>query len=186
MNIEDSSPERKNLIICSLGFILFFYGDAEIIDQTIKLPILNVEFNNMGFLCFFVWGALFWFLYRYTLTNKLDFIRKIKHEFLLCRSDPRLIEYLKDQIQTKHGPINNLQTQSLLWSSLNIVVPVSFTKLNPNRQRNERIHLFDTMEGTLIGTRLTIYSLISNETLSQAIVPYFLAIAAITSPIFSQ
>lgn len=67
MAIQESSPERKNLTITSLGFILFFLGEGELDDKNIKFQLVNITFKNPEVLSSFLWVMLFWFFWRYWL-----------------------------------------------------------------------------------------------------------------------
>lgn len=67
MTIQDSSPERRNLTITSLGFILFFLGKGEFEGKNIKFQLVNITFKNPEVLSWFLWVMLFWFFWRYWL-----------------------------------------------------------------------------------------------------------------------
>jgi hypothetical protein len=65
--IQEASPERKNLTVTSLGFILFFLGEGELDAETIKFQLVNISFKNPEVLSCFLWLMLIWFFWRYFL-----------------------------------------------------------------------------------------------------------------------
>lgn len=83
MPINDNNPERKNLIILSISIILFYLADGTIDGNVIRLPIINIKFNNPSALIYFIWTLLAWFLYRYWLnwqrTWREPFIRELNN-----------------------------------------------------------------------------------------------------------
>jgi len=101
MPFQDSDPERRNLMISSLGFILFFWGGGCLKDDSLKLPMLNIEFSRPGTIALFAWVALIWFLYRYWLKHSFGFWEQFSTE--LCEK-----KYIEKAIasvtQTEAGP----------------------------------------------------------------------------------
>jgi len=69
MAIQDSNGERRNLIMASLGFILYFLGDGYIIDGKFKIQLLSISFNKPEVIGIFAWLMLFWFAIRYWQTH---------------------------------------------------------------------------------------------------------------------
>jgi hypothetical protein len=67
MDYSDNSPERRNLTLTSVAFILFYIGDGELKGHSLALPMINVEFNNLIALKAAALLALLWFAYQYML-----------------------------------------------------------------------------------------------------------------------
>jgi len=71
MDIDTSSisASRRNLVVLSVGFILFSLGEATLGDGTGKttLTILSgsITFNNPNVLSYFAWIMFIWFLLRF-------------------------------------------------------------------------------------------------------------------------
>ncbi len=42
MQIQDSSPERRNLIILSISIIVFYLAGGELIDNSVRLQVVNI------------------------------------------------------------------------------------------------------------------------------------------------
>jgi hypothetical protein len=72
--IQEASPERKNLTVTSLGFILFFLGEGELDAETIKFQLVNISFKNPEVLSCFLWAMLLWFFWRYWLKFGISFL----------------------------------------------------------------------------------------------------------------
>lgn len=73
MEYQDSHPERKNLVVISIGIIIFFFTDGKVIDKTIKIQAINVEFSDSNKIIYFIWLALIWALYRYWVVTRDEF-----------------------------------------------------------------------------------------------------------------
>ena len=73
MSIEDTNPERRNLLIASLAFIAYFYGGGQLPDNTISLQIVELIFSRPAVLAVLAWILLFWFAYRYWVVNRNKF-----------------------------------------------------------------------------------------------------------------
>jgi hypothetical protein len=68
LQIQDSSPERRNLTVTAFSIIIFYLAGAEFNNQEIRLQIINVHFTDPSILTSAVWGVLFWFAFRYWQT----------------------------------------------------------------------------------------------------------------------
>ena len=90
MAIEDNNPERRNLVITSLGFILYYLGGGEVVDGVLSIQAVNLKFHNSFVLAITPWVMLLWFLWRYWQDHRgraFDQFRKdaysyVPHEFL--------------------------------------------------------------------------------------------------------
>lgn len=73
MAIQDSDPERRNLMVTSIAFIVFYLADGQISQDAIRLQVIPVTFNNVIFLNVFVWVMLCWFGLRYWQTHRASY-----------------------------------------------------------------------------------------------------------------
>lgn len=71
MAIHDSDPERRNLVVTSLAFIVYYLAGGYITDNNVRMQIVNITFDNKAVLAVFVWVMLLWFAWRYWQTHKL-------------------------------------------------------------------------------------------------------------------
>ena len=115
--MSDGNPERRNLVLLSIAIIVFYIADGEIIDNTLKLQFINIQFNNFQILSTIVLVMLLWFLFRYRLTTLGVFEKEFSSEInTISRAHPVLIAYInnfltdyditKDQNDTYSANIN--------------------------------------------------------------------------------
>lgn len=99
MNIQDSNPERKNLVITSLSIILFFLSGASFEDNQVRLSLINVTFKNPDILIYFIWILFGWFLFRYWQIHRGSWIpnfqRDISEEHVQVLHQKHLIKKFK-------------------------------------------------------------------------------------------
>lgn len=84
MAIEDSNPERRNLVVLSMAIIAFYVGGCEIPPTgEIELPLIKLKFTDAYHLAWLVWIMLCWFLFRYWVAHHHmieDLINQELHE----------------------------------------------------------------------------------------------------------
>jgi len=81
MTIHDTLPERRNLVVLSVGIILFFIGEGKLSNGELKLQFLSVEFNNLLGLQITVWFFLLWFIYRYWVVSSSTYWDDVQKDF---------------------------------------------------------------------------------------------------------
>lgn len=186
MNIDDPSPERKNLIVSSMSFIIFYYGGGDIRGNNLQLPFINMHFENTVFLACLAWICLIWFTYRYTLTHGRDFNLKFPIEFNKSKNNPELIAYLYLRAHKFHNIMEKHSCSEISWENFNIAANFTYYQKNSNHSlKAVKIRLFDDYKGLYIGLKLTIKTCAQNPSFSQSLTPYILAFIAFTSPLFS-
>lgn len=75
MEIQDSLPERRNLIIISLAFIIYFYAGGQFTGEEIKLVVINAKFTKPLVLQIIVWLGFFYCIWRYWLVTRGEFLK---------------------------------------------------------------------------------------------------------------
>lgn len=61
MPMQDSDPERRNLVLTSLSFIVFYLAGGHITENILKLQIVNISFKNTYVLIVTAWIMIVWF-----------------------------------------------------------------------------------------------------------------------------
>jgi hypothetical protein len=56
MAIQDSNAERRNLTLLSMSIIVY-YAAGGVFDGGVKLPLVNLHFENKAALAYFLWGT---------------------------------------------------------------------------------------------------------------------------------
>lgn len=67
-------------MVSSLAFIVFYAGEATLTDNTIRLPLINLQLGNTNALIVFAWGLLLWFFLRYWNNNRFAFWDEFRQE----------------------------------------------------------------------------------------------------------
>lgn len=80
MAIQDFNPERRNLVVMSLAFIVYFYAGGNFPDNKVHLQVINIEFNKPVVLGVMAWALLFWFFYRYWQNHSNSFTEGFNKE----------------------------------------------------------------------------------------------------------
>lgn len=70
MTYSDNNPERRNLTVLSLVIVIFYLGKGYLLKPEISFTLVNIGFHNQEILVKLIWVMLFWFLFRYVITNR--------------------------------------------------------------------------------------------------------------------
>jgi hypothetical protein len=97
MPVQDQNPERRNLALTSISIILFYLAGGHLENNTVRLQVINVNFDNPEVLTSAVWLALLWFAYRYWVTHRGSIWRGINSEISHFSNDRILKAYIAGQ-----------------------------------------------------------------------------------------
>ena len=95
MPLSDNNPERRNLLISSLGFVVFFAGEGKLIDEQLRIQVISISFENTVVIAVFAWIMLFWFFLRYKQTCSGELNKAIFQEVKSEIQNKVLIWYLQ-------------------------------------------------------------------------------------------
>ena len=95
--MEDSNPERRNLIVTSLAITFFIVAGGHF-NGEVQLQVINAKFYRQSALVWFVWLAFIWFWYRYWLKNRKVFGQKFHDEIKRFLKDERIVEIIKERL----------------------------------------------------------------------------------------
>lgn len=104
MPISDNNPERRNLTVSSMAFIVYYLGGGSVPDPTMTLQIVNVQFSRPDWLGVLAWLALGWFCYRYWLFDKGNFFNLLISELWTRRNRRYLRGYLANRLGEPIAP----------------------------------------------------------------------------------
>ena len=169
MDIDTSSlsAARRNLVVISMGFILFALGEATLGDGTGKTTISilagSITFNNPDILIYFTWTMFGWFFLRFWQfsKHKTDFQ---KYAVSMCYS-PLMARWLAKEKQKTRTGFDGSSIQSVLgdWRFTSTPFPeYVITK----HQFLKKLYLF-------------LYVAITTEHFGQYYLPYCLATTAL-------
>lgn len=95
MIIHDNNPERRNLMVASLAFIVYFFAGGSLADNVVRIQIVNIKFSHPDLLTVFAWLMLFWFAYRYWLVHSGNFRSDLGAELQRCSTRKFAREYIE-------------------------------------------------------------------------------------------
>lgn len=197
MAIEDSDPERRNLVVTATAFIAYYYGGGYFANHTVTLEVINVEFSNPGFLTAMVWTALFWFVYRYWVTHTGKFHRHFAIELGTLQTKAYVQRYVASRAQEQfvtdkdEGPhVNRLLW--FRWRMWATYIHASNVKRHPGtgeiqsysgEGKKDEVS-FNDPRGWVVALRATGTCFFRHPSFSSYVVPYLLFIFAIVGPVY--
>ena len=146
MAIQDSDPERRNLVITSLSFIVFYLAGGHIPENTLKLQIVNITFNNTHVLIITAWLMLAWFAIRYWQTHKGLMTNEIVKDTCSLLENKALINFV-ERVSGKKYRVENgfviklIQKHFGIWS-------IAYATIG-NAQYNKKGKLYKFSEGNV-------------------------------------
>ncbi|CAE6902606.1 hypothetical protein ACOMICROBIO_LMKGKHOH_02177 [Vibrio sp. B1FIG11] len=190
MAISDSNPDRRNLVVLSTSIVLYFLAGGELIDDNVRLQVINVHFNKPEVLVYFVWGLLAWFTYRYWINYKgswkdgyyteigSEISSKICYRYMVKKFS------LSDNFERSYYPDRH-------WLSVSgdgVVKSISFRhiyKLESGQQKSETKSIESPADRFMIFI-CTVVIFLKEPSLSTYFMPYVFALVAITLGINSS
>ncbi len=176
MTIQDSSPERRNLVVLAVSIIIFYLAGGEFIDQSVKLQIINVKFTNPDILRHFIWVLLLWFIFRYWITMQGSWQNTFGQEISNIILDPSDQQYIKellkhsDSIENENFIIRYRQHQGLYFER------IKGTTTSGTYGAGTKL---SGLKSFIIFAKVLIWIFFTKPTLSTYVMPYFLATWAI-------
>ncbi len=199
MPFEDSSPERRNLIVTSLGFIAFSFAGGEFNDGTVQLEVINATFKHTETLTALVWVIFAWFIYRYWLAHRGKFKNDFRQELRQYAHSKYLTEYVNENENQNLISDNEdgYRAFDAWWQNATIKLEVQYTG-KVSRSADGRISSYEHpktpkpikhvclqgFKGWTAGLLVTIECMFNKPSFSGYIVPYILAFIAILGGVF--
>jgi len=78
--VQEPDAATRNLVVMSVLLIAYFYGGGTLLDNTLKFPLVNIEFDKTGFLRILMWIMYAWFVFRYWQSHAGDYFEALKNE----------------------------------------------------------------------------------------------------------
>ena len=169
MDIDTSSlsAARRNLVVISMGFILFALGEATLGDgegnTTITILAGSITFKNPDVLVCFAWTMFAWFLLRFWQfsKHKADFQQ---YAIAMYYSSLMTCCYLKDN-QSVRSNFDGSSIQSI-WGDWKWPVEINDAVVISKWQIHKKLFIF-------------LYVALTTEHFGQYYFPYCLAITAL-------
>lgn len=194
--MEDSSPERRNLLVTSIAFIAYFYAGGHFPNSTVNLQVINADFTKPEVLGFMAWLAFAWFFYRYWLVHRGIFFPEFRKEFTQWQSKQYIFDYARKSVDHQlvsdekagshirdifwHGGFVNVE---FMWAGKVTRAGGDSGRIRshtdfPSDQKLENLHMTD-FKGWALALRATSECMFEFPSFSNYIVPYILAFIAI-------
>lgn len=180
MAIHDSNPERRNLTILSLAIIIFYCADGEISDDRIRLLVVNMEFGKDEFLQYFLWIILFWFFFRYRLTNREKFKENYLEEITKAPNKIHINYYNK--LFELDLDLKNIKNHifEVKTNKNNGNIEFQYHQMTAgNNNHNSKRHIASSFSDYVHIMKLSIWALLNKPAISGYFVPYLLFFGAI-------
>jgi hypothetical protein len=109
MAIQDKDSERRNLVVTSLGFILYFAADGYIINNELRIQLFNIGFRKPETLAIVSWVLFLWFSLRYWQTHQGLALKSLNRDIchVVFQGDKKsLIWYSKRRLKLPYEESN--------------------------------------------------------------------------------
>lgn len=194
MALHDSDPERRNLMLMSLGFIAYFYAGGSIQESVLRIQVVNVTFSEPFVLAVMAWLLHFWFLYRYWLTHKTKFSDGFRREMLDSYQLPFFVQYASDKLGKpfiKPGETEGLHVCGFSYEVDGPAIKYVYASnvrrdgrtgriegYSRKREDEEGLVSIKGFAGLILRIRAALKCCVSNRSFSDYLVPYILFLIA--------
>lgn len=103
MPVQDKDPERRNLMVTSLGFVAYYLAGGHVVENQIRIQVINISFDSPMVLAVMAWLMLFWFALRYWQTRKGRTIDYIRNGLIALSERKCIINYVTKKTGLKHN-----------------------------------------------------------------------------------
>jgi len=189
MQIQDSSPERRNLIILSISIIVFYLAGGELVDSSVRLQVVNITFSKPEVLANLVWLLLLWFCYRYWLIMQGSWKEGFKEEVFQLSIPSIYYLYLVKKFNLPNN-FTNAFHKDKHWLKMNTDHSCEHFQVQhifkvDGRSQNSKYENMSTKIDKLIIITYIVYLFFRRPTLSTYAMPYFLFTTALALGIFN-
>ncbi|NVF16542.1 hypothetical protein [Vreelandella maris] len=198
MALQDSNPERRNLLLISLCFVVFILGGGSIPKDEMRLQVISVSFSRPEVLNIIVCLVFLWFLYRYRVVNRNSFLKEFREEINGLRNKRFLKKFIEKSIghplaprvASKQANETGMLIEWLRWHKGCLkacVIEMKLTRDDLGRISGQgkvdgglkEIISLTGFKGWLVGLRLLVVCFMEQPSFSSHIVPYVFAFFAI-------
>ncbi|WP_303902903.1 hypothetical protein [Thiohalomonas denitrificans] len=194
MPISDSSPERRNLVLISVAFILFYAAGGSFDGGEIKLLVVNLQFSKPEILTISAWVLLFWFALRFYQKTHLDYRNELWSEIIkggVSKSlSAKACKLARDQLQgANHADYfdKRVSAQDISSNGLwGISVVCNFQNGSGTIVHHQEVVELGGIQGFFYRQREVVSHTITGNAIAEHLVPYLLFVAAVLAPLWSR
>jgi hypothetical protein len=188
MPIHDNNPERRNLMVASLCFIIFVLAGGHVNGNEVRLQVVNVVFDCPVVLVTFAWAMLFWFALRYWQLHKgkvkSTFIEEVKN----TAHSKSVVAYVAFKTKKKHRELGGFHPRDFDYNGGKLKVRIGSVE-GGNRSENgqwvnfrsnnyELINI-EGIAGSLLMTWSCLKLSFTKPGVGSYFIPYFLFVFAV-------
>ena len=194
MAIQDSDAERRNLMLASIGFVLYYSAGGHFVNNQVKIQVVNLAFDKPELLGVFAWLMLFWFLLRYWQTHKTKASSAISSDIgqiLFTNLRKLIILYVNKKTKLAYEVSNGyllgrMEIKLLKWTIHYSLVDKFEKNIEDNTSsyhviKEEQLRL-SWLFGTFIMMLAFFVACFKNTGFTSYVVPYILFITAVSIP----
>lgn len=193
MPISDSNPERRNLVLISLAFILFYAAGGSFDGEKITLLVVNLQFSRPEVLTIFVWVFLFWFALRFYQKSHLVYQNELWAEIMrggVPKSlSSKVCQLAKNQLQGTSRDDHYEKTVTAQDIRRNgywgISVVCNFKSDRSTIVHQEVVDL-GGIQGFAYRLREVVSHAITGNAIAEHLIPYILFVVAALGPFWTQ
>lgn len=199
--MHDQNPERRNLLISSLGFLLYFLAGGSLADDVVRIQLINLKFENPTIFVVFAWIILFWFLFRYWLLHSGKFKRDFRGELQLFFDDQIIKKEVERQLgasisrDDKEGPhIGDIKVKKgtleirIVWAQ-KVERKKDTGRIGPiyslNKKNNPQTILFSGLRGRWAAVKVFMRCFFGYPSFSNYAIPYLAFFAVVVAAVLS-
>ena len=177
-DIQDSNPYSRNLILISLAIIIFNFADGEIMNNHLKLHVVNIKFNDVEFFSTFIWIVFFWFLFRFWQSDKFKMksILHVQNKNEQYMSNKILIKFVEKNTTLKYRSDDGFYG---IWLNQDKIIPLSLHKQQMGK------HSFNinkkSLDWIIVYISLFFVVCIKDMKALESYVPYLISLVAFIS-----
>lgn len=200
MAIQDTDPERRNLIVTSLAFIAYFYAGGSFPETSIRLQVVNADFSKPEVLGNIAWAVFAWFIYRYWLTHRRSFVSHFGSEFTEWQNKHYITKFVNrhfDQEIFPNETTEEYRAVGIIWKNWRVILTCDYKRnkrdgrgnlmssatVAGNQKDTEYIEL-TTAKGWVIAIRATMGCILTRPSFSNYAVPYIMAAIALYGALY--
>jgi hypothetical protein len=95
MPISDDNPERRNLVITSFAFVVYYLGGGKLVDGVLSIQAISITFEKTYVIGIIAWILLLWFFLRYKQIHGANLRRELFQEVKSENKNKILVWYLQ-------------------------------------------------------------------------------------------
>jgi hypothetical protein len=95
MPISDNNPERRNLVVTSFAFVIYYLGGGKLVDGVLSIQAISITFEKTYVIGIVAWVLLLWFFLRYKQLHGPNLRRELFDEVKSEKRNKILVLYLQ-------------------------------------------------------------------------------------------